>query len=77
MGLQLILVAIVIVWPDSVTAWLDRGPAVDPSTIKIEVPGFGGEGGMGLPALGGGGPALPGLAPPAPPALPATPPPMN
>ena len=76
-GLQLILVAIVIVWPDSVTAWLDRGPAVDPSTIKIEVPGFGGEGGMGLPALGGGGPALPGLAPPAPPALPATPPPMN
>jgi tripartite ATP-independent transporter DctM subunit len=36
--LQVILVAIVIFWPGSVTYWLGRGPAVDPSTIKIEIP---------------------------------------
>jgi tripartite ATP-independent transporter DctM subunit len=37
-GLQLILVAIVIFWPESVTYWLDRGTGVDPSTVRIEVP---------------------------------------
>ena len=36
--LQLILVAIVIFWPESVTYWLDRGTGVDPSTVRIEVP---------------------------------------
>jgi tripartite ATP-independent transporter DctM subunit len=36
--LQLILVAIVIFWPGSVTYWLDKGPSVDPSKIKIEIP---------------------------------------
>ena len=40
--LQVILVAIVIFWPGSVTYWLGRGPAVDPSTIKIEIPQHGG-----------------------------------
>ncbi|MBK1658114.1 TRAP transporter large permease subunit [Paracraurococcus ruber] len=37
-GLQLILVAIVIFWPESVTYWIDKGTGVDPSTVKIEVP---------------------------------------
>jgi GntP family gluconate:H+ symporter len=36
--LQLILVAIVIFWPESVTYWLDRGTGVDPSTVRIEIP---------------------------------------
>lgn len=38
LGLQLILVAIVIFWPESVTYWLDRGPRVDPSTVIIDLP---------------------------------------
>jgi tripartite ATP-independent transporter DctM subunit len=37
-GLQLILVAIVIFWPQSVTYWLDKGNGVDPSTVRIEIP---------------------------------------
>ena len=37
-GLQLILVAVVIFWPESVTYWIDRGTGVDPSTVRIEVP---------------------------------------
>ncbi|NOG70603.1 TRAP transporter large permease subunit [Roseicella sp. DB1501] len=37
-GLQLVLVAIVIFWPESVTYWLDRSTGVDPSTVRIEVP---------------------------------------
>ena len=36
--LQVILVAILIFWPQSVTYWIDRGPRIDPSTIKIELP---------------------------------------
>src|ERR1044072_1458444 len=36
--LQVILVAIVIVWPGSVTFWIDRGTAVDPSKVKIDIP---------------------------------------
>ena len=37
-GLQLLLVVIVIAWPESVTYWIDRGTGVDPSTVRIEVP---------------------------------------
>jgi tripartite ATP-independent transporter DctM subunit len=37
-ALQLVLVAIVIFWPESVTYWLDRSAGVDPSTVRIEVP---------------------------------------
>ncbi|MDO9709205.1 TRAP transporter large permease [Paracraurococcus lichenis] len=37
-GLQLILVAITIFWPESVTYWIDKGTGVDPSTVRIEVP---------------------------------------
>ncbi|WP_207540423.1 TRAP transporter large permease [Sabulicella rubraurantiaca] len=36
--LQLTLVAIVILWPESVTYFLDRGTGVDPSTVTIDVP---------------------------------------
>ncbi|MEI6158829.1 MAG: TRAP transporter large permease subunit [Roseococcus sp.] len=38
LGLQLILVAIVIFWPESVTFFLDRGTGVDPASVTIEVP---------------------------------------
>ena len=36
--LQLLLVAIVIAWPESVTYWLDRGTGVDPATVRIDAP---------------------------------------
>jgi tripartite ATP-independent transporter DctM subunit len=39
-GMQLLLVAITIWWPGLVTYWLDKAPKVDPSTIRIEVPGI-------------------------------------
>jgi len=38
LGLQLLLVAIVIFWPESVTYFLDRGPKVDPATVTIDLP---------------------------------------
>jgi tripartite ATP-independent transporter DctM subunit len=52
-GMQLILVAIVIFWPQSVTYWLDSGPKIDPSKveIKIDLPTLGGENGLNLPGL--------------------------
>ena len=36
-GTMIILVAIVIIWPASVTFWLDKGPKMDPSKVKIEI----------------------------------------
>jgi len=36
--LQVILVIIVILWPGSVTYWIDRGTGIDPSKVKIEIP---------------------------------------
>ena len=36
--LQLIMVAIVIVWPGLVTAFLDKPSGVDPATVRIEIP---------------------------------------
>ena len=74
--MQLVLVAIVIFWPQSVTYWLDKGPKVDPNSIKIEVPGFGGNG-LSLPPLGapgGGPPQMPGLSLPPMNGLPGQPP---
>ena len=35
--MQIILVAIVILWPRSVTFWIDKGPGMDPSKVKIEI----------------------------------------
>jgi tripartite ATP-independent transporter DctM subunit len=36
--LQVILVGVVILWPGSVTYWLDKGPAVDLNSIQIDAP---------------------------------------
>jgi tripartite ATP-independent transporter DctM subunit len=35
--LQVLLVAIVILWPESVTYWIEDGPAVDPATIELDI----------------------------------------
>ena len=35
--LQLILVAIVIFWPSSVTYWIEKGTGIDPSKVNIEI----------------------------------------
>jgi tripartite ATP-independent transporter DctM subunit len=56
-GLQIVLVAIVIFWPESVTYWLDSGPKVDPNSIDIKID---------LPGLGADPGALPGLTFPEP-----------
>jgi TRAP-type mannitol/chloroaromatic compound transport system permease large subunit len=54
-GMQLILVAVVIFWPQSVTYWLDSGPKIDLNKvqIKIDLPTLGGDntGPGGLPGL--------------------------
>ena len=36
--LQVILVVIVILWPGSVTYWIDKGPQIDPSQIRMDIP---------------------------------------
>jgi TRAP-type mannitol/chloroaromatic compound transport system permease large subunit len=36
--LQVILVVILIFWPQSVTYWIERTKAVNPNTIKIDIP---------------------------------------
>ena len=46
-GLQVVLVAIIIVWPQSVTYFLTKEAVVDPSTIRLNVP---------MPGAGGGNP---------------------
>ncbi|MCD2181180.1 TRAP transporter large permease [Rhizobium sp. GN54] len=54
-GIQIIMVALTIMFPQMVMHYKGSAAAVDPSTIKIEVPGFGGQGGgLGLPDNGGG-----------------------
>ncbi|UGY09622.1 TRAP transporter large permease [Phyllobacterium pellucidum] len=87
-GIQVLMVALTIMFPQMVMHYKGTGPVVDPSQIKIEVPGFGGDNGLGN-GLGGGGlgnglggpandlsspPPLGGPAPnPAAPGQPATP----
>jgi len=61
--IQVIMVALTIMFPQMVMHYKGEGTGIDPTTIKIEVPGFGaGEG--GLPGLtlpdNGGGLGLPG-----------------
>jgi tripartite ATP-independent transporter DctM subunit len=58
-GMQLILVAIVIFWPESVTYWLDNSPKIDPASVEIKID---------MPSLGTGNDlnGLPGLTIPAP-----------
>ncbi len=54
-GIQIIMVALTIMFPQMVMHYKGDAGSVDPSTIKIEVPGFGGQGGgLGLPDNGGG-----------------------
>ncbi len=37
-GTMVILVAVVILWPQSVTYWIDKGMVMDPSKVRIEIP---------------------------------------
>ncbi|MDR6757385.1 TRAP-type mannitol/chloroaromatic compound transport system permease large subunit [Mycoplana sp. BE70] len=54
-GIQVVMVALTILFPQMVMHYKGDAATVDPSTIKIEVPGFGGQGGgLGLPDNGGG-----------------------
>ena len=70
--IQVIMVGLTIAFPQMVMHY--KGATVDPSSIEIVVPPFGGSGqpgmGLGLPPLGGPPPAD-GAAPPAQPAAPA------
>jgi TRAP-type mannitol/chloroaromatic compound transport system permease large subunit len=36
--LQLVLVAIVVAWPESVTAFIPGGTGIDPATVTIDIP---------------------------------------
>jgi len=38
--IQLVVVAVVTLWPGAVTYWVDGGPKVDPSTIELNIPQF-------------------------------------
>jgi len=35
--LQVILVALIILWPGMVTSFLDSGPKIDPSKVQIQI----------------------------------------
>ncbi len=53
-GIQILMVALTIMFPQMVMHYKGAGAAVDPNSIKIEVPGFGAPGqnnGNGLPGL--------------------------
>lgn len=69
-GMQLLLVAIVIFWPESVTYWLDKGPDVNLDDVRIEMQiedtGMDAAPEMPVPAEAEGGePTLPAVADPA------------
>jgi TRAP-type mannitol/chloroaromatic compound transport system permease large subunit len=54
-GIQIVMVALTITFPQMVMHYKGDAAVVDPATIKIEVPGFGtGGGGLTLPDNGGG-----------------------
>jgi len=38
LGLQLILVIILIAWPQSVTYWIEKAAPIDPSSVNIQIP---------------------------------------
>ncbi len=55
-GIQILMVALTIMFPQMVMHYKGAGTGVDPNTIKIDVPGFGAPGqdsggGLGLPGL--------------------------
>ncbi len=53
--IQIVMVALTLMFPQMVMHYKDTGAGVDPSTIKIELPGLGTPGtGLGLPDNGGG-----------------------
>ena len=61
--MQLILVAVVIAWPGSVTCWLGGGPVADPAAVQrsldaIQVPGLDLPGGGNPPAFDIGPPKI-------------------
>lgn len=74
LGLQLVLVVILIAWPQSVTYFLTKEAVVDPSTIHLNVPmpGAGGENPFGA-APSFGQPAAPSFGQPAAPGFGASP----
>lgn len=79
-GLQLVMIAAVVMMPGMVMHY--RGPAVDTSTIRIQIPASGGLGGSGASQGGSGFGTLGGLGgspfgQPASPATPATPAPSG
>jgi TRAP-type mannitol/chloroaromatic compound transport system permease large subunit len=49
--IQVVMMALVIAFPQMVTRYKTEVPTVNPDTIKIQLPGLGGE--LGLPPLGG------------------------
>ncbi|GMB81610.1 TRAP transporter large permease subunit [Shinella zoogloeoides] len=54
-GIQILMVALTILFPGMVMHYKGAGSGIDPATIKIEVPGFGaGGGGLTLPDNGSG-----------------------
>ncbi|WP_416355770.1 TRAP transporter large permease [Aureimonas phyllosphaerae] len=71
LGLQLILVAILIVWPQSVTYFLKEERVIDPSTIQLNVPMPGSvaptPGGVAPPSFGA--PPAPSFGSPPPPSF--------
>jgi TRAP-type mannitol/chloroaromatic compound transport system permease large subunit len=83
-GIQLLMVALVIMFPGMVMHYKGTAAEVDPSTIQIDIPGFGDQGG-GMPSFEipgldtapsfGAPPAIPGAE--GQPAQPAAPPPPD
>ncbi|WP_189507212.1 TRAP transporter large permease subunit, partial [Tianweitania populi] len=68
-GIQLLMVALVIIFPGMVMHYKGNAQAVDPNTIQIDIPGFGDQGGgmpsfevpsLGAPPSFGTPPAIPG-----------------
>ncbi|MFC3219787.1 TRAP transporter large permease subunit, partial [Tianweitania populi] len=83
-GIQLLMVALVIIFPGMVMHYKGNAQAVDPNTIQIDIPGFGDQGGgmpsfevpsLGAPPSFGTPPAIPGQE--GQPAQPAAPPPPD
>lgn len=53
--IQFVMIMVVIAFPQLVMRYKGDAPTVDPNTINIQIPGFGGQGGgMSLPPLGQG-----------------------
>jgi tripartite ATP-independent transporter DctM subunit len=79
LGIQLVMVLLVMFFPQLVTHYKSSAAAVDPASIRLNVPmpGAGGENPFGTPAAPFGGPAAPSFGAPAPsfgaPAAPAAP----